>query len=319
VIGCGGLGCATLYRLAGRLGPGVLGIEQFRLGHERGASQDHSRIIRLAQHQPQYAALAPSAYQAWHEIEKASGQRIVTITGGLVIEDAAHRASTRTGTRNIEGYAQLLDRFGVDYTLLEAGEMASRWPQFQFDGDERAIYQRDTGIVDAGRANAVHAALARAQGAQIAANTPVRSVKPTTAGVEVHTDEHAYLADRVVVTSGAWTNQVLADCGAQLPLTMTQEQVTYYATPHLKEFAPENFPVFVWHGQHNFYGFPIYGEVATKLGQHMGGPEVTAETRTFEPDPQRQRRYHQFLDRHIPRFAGPELYTKTCLYTIPPD
>jgi len=41
VIGCGGLGCATLYRLAGRLGPWVLGIEQFRLGHERGSSQDH--------------------------------------------------------------------------------------------------------------------------------------------------------------------------------------------------------------------------------------------------------------------------------------
>ena len=51
----------------------------------------------------------------------------------------------------------------------------------------------------------------------------------------------------------------------------------------------------------------------------MGGPEVTAETRTFEPDPQRQRRYRQFADRHIPGFAGPELYTKTCLYTIPPD
>lgn len=206
VIGCGGLGCATLYRLAGRLGPRVIGIEQFRFGHERGSSQDHSRIIRLAQHQPQYAALAQAAYQAWHEIEKASGQRIVTITGGLVIEDATHRASTRAGTRHIEGYAQLLDRFGVDYTLLEAGEMASRWPQFRFDGGERAIYQRDTGIVDAGRANAVHAALARAHGAHIAENTPVRSVKPTTAGVGVQTDEHTYLADRVVMTSGAWTN-----------------------------------------------------------------------------------------------------------------
>jgi sarcosine oxidase len=224
-----------------------------------------------------------------------------------VIEDAARRASTRTGTRNIEGHAQLLDRFGVDYTLLEAGEVASRWPQFRFDGGERAIYQRDTGIVDAGRANAVHAALARVHGAHIVENTPVRSVKPTTAGVEVHTDEHTYLADRVVVTSGAWTNQVLADCGVRLPLTVTQEQVTYYATTHLKEFAPENFPVSMRHGQHNFYGFPICpicGEVATKLGQHMGGPEVTAETRTFEPDPQRQRRYRQFLDRHIPTFAG---------------
>lgn len=213
----------------------------------------------------------------------------------------------------------MLDRFGVDYTPLKADEVASRWPQFRLDGGERAIYQQDTGIIDAARANAVHAALARAHGAHIVESTPVRSVKPATAGVEMHTDEYAYLADRVVVTSGAWTNQVLADCGARLPLTVTQEQVTYYATPHLKEFAPETFPVFIWHGRHNFYGFPIYGEVATKLGEHMGGPEVTAETRTFEPDPQRQRRYCQFLNRHIPRFAGPELYTKACLYTIPPD
>jgi hypothetical protein len=69
----------------------------------------------------------------------------------------------------------------------------------------------------------------------------------------------------------------------------------------------------------NFYGFPVYGEVATKLGQHMGGHEVTAETRTFEPDPVRVRRYRDFLGRYIPGFLGPELYTKTCLYTIPPD
>lgn len=75
----------------------------------------------------------------------------------------------------------------------------------------------------------------------------------------------------------------------------------------------------MWHGEHNFYGFPVYGEVATKLGEHMGGPVVTAETRDFEPDPRRQQRYRQFADRHIPGFAGPELYTKTCLYTVPPD
>jgi sarcosine oxidase len=39
----------------------VLGIEPFRRGHERGGSQDDSRIIRLAQHQPQYAAPANAA------------------------------------------------------------------------------------------------------------------------------------------------------------------------------------------------------------------------------------------------------------------
>lgn len=319
VIGCGGLGSAALYRLSGRLGSDVLGIERFGLGHERGGSQDHSRIIRMAQHQAAYAALAPAAYRAWREVEQASGQRILTLTGGLVIEDAAHRNSGNTGTRNIDGYAAMFDRFGVDYELLDAAEVSARWPQFQLDGTERAIYQRDSGIVDAGRANAVHAALARANGASIVEHTPVRSVKPTAAGVEVHTGEQTYLADRVVVASGAWTNQVLTDCDTRLPLTVTQEQVTYYATAQLKTFAPENFPVFMWHGAHNYYGFPVYGEVATKLGEHMGGPAVTAESRTFDADPVRQERYRTFLDRHIPGFAGPELHTKTCLYTVPPD
>ena len=53
---------------------------------------------------------------------------------------------------------------------------------------------------------------------------------------------------------------MLAETGTRLPLTVTQEQVTYYATPNLREFAPKNFPVFMWHGAYNFYGFPVYGE-----------------------------------------------------------
>jgi sarcosine oxidase len=196
-----------------------------------------------------------------------------------------------------------------------------RWPQFRLDGSERAIFQEDSGLVDARKANAVHIALARAGGAMVLEDTPVRAVRPNGEGVEVITDGRTYLVDRVVVASDAWTNEVLRETGTRIPLTVTQEQVTYYATPNLREFSLERFPVFIWHGADNFYGFPVYGEVATKLGQHMGGlaKPVTAETRTFEPDPVRLERYRDFLSRHIPGFIGPELYTKTCLYTIPPD
>ena len=319
VIGCGGLGSAALYRLSLELGSSVLGIERFRLGHDNGASQDHSRIIRLAQHQSQYAALASEAYESWAEVEEESGVQLVTQTGGLVMEDPAERDSKRVGTRNIEGYVAAFEQFGFDYELLEAQEVMARWPQFTLGGPERAVYQERTGIVDARKANAVHAALARANGARILQETPVREVRPNGGGVEVVTDEETYLADRVVVASDAWTNEVLAGTGSRLPLTVTQEQVTYYATANLRQFSPGRFPVFMWHGAHNFYGFPVYGEVATKLGEHMGGHEVSAETRDFEPDPVRQRRYREFLQRRVPGFLGPEVYTKTCLYTVPPD
>jgi sarcosine oxidase len=173
--------------------------------------------------------------------------------------------------------------------------------------------------VDAGRANAVHQALARANGAEILDETPVRSIRPSGEGVEVVAGDETYYADRVVVAGGAWTNQILKDTGVEIPLTVTQEQVTYYSTPNLRDFAPDRFPVFIWSGTRSFYGFPVYGEVATKLGQHVGGHEVTADTRTFDADPLRQEAYRDFLSRHIPGFLGPELFTKTCLYTIPPD
>lgn len=319
VVGCGGLGSAALYWLSRELGPSVLGIERFRLGHDRGASQDHSRIIRLAQHQPEYATLAPDAYEAFYEIEEESGIQVVHKTGGLVIESADERDPARVGTRNVDGYVAAFERFGFDYEVLDPDELMHRWPQFHLKGTERAVYQEDTGLVDARKTNAVHVALARARGAEVLEETPVRAVCPSGDGVEVVTDHEVFHADRVVVTSDAWTNQVLAETGERVPLTVTQEQVTYYATPNLREFAPENFPVFMWHGAYNFYGFPVYGEVATKLGQHMGGHEVTADTRTFEPDPVRQARYRDFLGRYLPGFLGPELYTKTCLYTIPPD
>ena len=65
VLGLGGFGSAAAYWLARRAGADVLGLEQFELGHVRGESQDHSRIIRLSYHTPGYVELAKHAYQAW--------------------------------------------------------------------------------------------------------------------------------------------------------------------------------------------------------------------------------------------------------------
>src|ERR1051326_4552402 len=56
VIGCGAVGAATAYWLSRRLGGGVLALEQYQHGHSRGASEDHSRVIRHAYRRPEYTA-----------------------------------------------------------------------------------------------------------------------------------------------------------------------------------------------------------------------------------------------------------------------
>jgi sarcosine oxidase len=82
VVGLGALGSAAAWALA-RAGARVLGLEQFELGHHRGASHDHARIIRRSYHTPAYVRLAGLAYQAWAELEWEAEERLVVTTGGL--------------------------------------------------------------------------------------------------------------------------------------------------------------------------------------------------------------------------------------------
>ena len=46
---------------------------------------------------------------------------------------------------------------------------------------------------------------------------------------------------------------------------------------------------------------------------------MTPATRTFERNEVGFRRLTDFLERHLPEHVGPEILTKTCLYTLTPD
>ncbi len=81
VIGGGGIGSATAYWLSKTAGADVLCLEQWELGHGRGASEDHSRIIRLGYHAARYTALTRPSYEAWEVAERESGVQLVHRTG----------------------------------------------------------------------------------------------------------------------------------------------------------------------------------------------------------------------------------------------
>lgn len=312
VLGLGGLGSGAAYWLSRRAGAEVLGLDRFELGHRRGGSQDHSRIIRLSYHTPTYVRLAQQAYRAWAVLESEAHEQLILKTGGL---DLAPRGSVIP----LSDYSDSLQTCQIPFEHLEANEIMCRWPQFRLTDDIHGLYQPEGGIAPAAKCNAAHQRLARANGATLLENRPISSVRAVNGEVEVVAGQTAYRCEKLVVTAGAWSNQILAHFGLQLPLTVTQEQVTYFATPHLADFAPDRFPVWIWLDDPCFYGFPVYGEAGTKAAQDVGGREVTAETRTFEPDPVAQERVESFLRQYLPSALGPIIYTKTCLYTMPPD
>ena len=108
VLGLGGLGSSAAYWASKRVGAGVLGLERFELGHERGASQDHSRLIRLSYHAPHYVRFAQDAYVAWAEVEEDAAERIVHKTGGVdLYPESAYGW--------MDDYAMALDATGIAY------------------------------------------------------------------------------------------------------------------------------------------------------------------------------------------------------------
>ena len=314
VLGCGGVGSGTAYWLARRAGREVLGLEQFQLGHHNGGSQDYSRIIRLTYHDAKYTALTPHTYTAWAALEEESSVRVVTKTAS--VEFAVKNGPYQ---RDIEMYAQAMDAANIPYERINADEVMRRYPQFHLKEEVDALIQDETGIADPHKGNAAHVAMARYYGATILDNCPVNAIRPFNGGVEVETPKGTFTCRRLIITAGAWSDNVLADVGINFKLSISQEQVTYYATPNRREFAIKRFPIFIWHGKNVFYGFPVYGEVATKAAIDASGPLVTTDTRTFEADVARERLLEEWLAEYIPGFLGPKMYTKTCLYTMPKD
>jgi sarcosine oxidase len=311
VLGLGGLGSAACYWLSRRAGTDVLGIEQFELGHGRGESQDHSRIIRKTYHTVPYVRFAEQAYDAWGVVEEESGEQLVLKTGELnfwppktTLDEAAYNES--------------MAACGVPYDILDAAELRRRFPQFRFDGDIHAVYQPDGGLVGAIKANEAHRRLALRNGATLLDNMPVKHIRRVNGGYEISAGGRTFSAEKIVVAGGPWTNRLLAHFGLELPLKVTHEQVTYVDSPHLEEFSPDRFPVWIWMIHDNYYGFPVYGAAGVKIAKDRFSPTDT-DSRGFDPDAGNERDVLRFLEDHIPRAAGPVLYTKTCLLTHTPD
>jgi sarcosine oxidase len=212
-----------------------------------------------------------------------------------------------------------MDERGVPYEVLDTAQVARRWPQLALPDGTVTLYQARTGIAPAARGVAAMQRAASAAGAVLRDESPVTAVRDLgAAGVEVDAGGTTYRVRRLVVTADAWTNDVLAHLDHHLPLTVTQEQVTYFSPTESARFAPARFPVWIWMDDPSFYGFPTYGEPTVKAAQDCGGPPVTGDQRSFEPDPGRERLLAEFMARTLPG-SGPVQRSTTCLYTLTPD
>jgi sarcosine oxidase len=308
VVGVGGMGSAALYHLA-RRGKRVLGIERFDLLHERGSSHGLTRIIRLAYFEhPDYVPLLRRAYELWHELEEDAHEQLLHTTG--IVEG---------GPEILEGVLRSCEAHDIAHEVLNGTEVARRFPAFDLPPEMEVVYQADGGFVVPERCIVAHVEGALECGATLRARERVLEWSDGQNGVRVRTDRGTVEAERIVVTAGAWSDDV-----ARLPpgsVRAVRQVLAWFQPSRPELFVPERMPVFnlVRDGDH-FYGFPAHGIPGVKLGRYerdgeSGEPDGISREATVEDEA----RLRELARRYLPEGAGPTVALKTCLFELSPD
>jgi sarcosine oxidase len=308
VVGVGGMGSAALYHLA-RRGRRVLGIERFDIPNDRGSSHGVTRIIRKAYFEhPSYVPLVQRAYELWRELESEAGEQLLFITGAV-----------EGGPRIFEGAVHSSIEHALPFEELDGAEVGRRFPAFRLPPELRVVYQRDGGFLLSERCILAHVAGARARGADVHTDERVLEWSAGENGVRVRTARREVEAERLVLTAGAYSQEV-----ARLApgMVVPQRQVLGWLEPSREElFAPDRFPVFnLALEEGHVYGFPTHGMPGFKIGWYdhegvRGDPdEIPREVTADDEVPLRR-----FAERYFPDGAGPTLELKACLFELSPD
>ena len=315
VIGAGAMGSATAYHLA-RSGKSVLLLEQFEIGHENGSSHGNSRIFRLSYEETVYVALARAAKPMWLELEAQSNQKLFIPTGGLDLGEP--------GSPVFEDCMEAMRAEGVDYEVLSASQIRSRFPQFQINDSLIGVYQSETAVLNAVECVRAMTNLACKSGAVLKERSAVVKLENRNGVAEIATPEETYRARAVVISAGAWANSLLSDLNLQLPFQVRKEQYLFFAAREPDLFKPGKMPVFLEYGCGEtdiigMYGFPLLEMNAVKVAAHQRGPYVELARRTFELEVDGAADVEQYVRQRFGTALGEVVASKTCLYTNTPD
>lgn len=311
IIGAGIMGSATACELS-RRGRRVLLLDQFTPPHTRGSSHGETRVIREVYFEhPSYVPLVQRAYKLWHELEGRQKERLLTITGGLMIgpEDGAV----------FRGAKQSAEQHRLLHEILNARQINARFPAFNVPEEYVAVYEPRAGMLFAEKCHQAFLNEAAKHGAGFRWGEKVDRWTSTGRHVEMQTGNDCYLADQLVIATGAWAGRTVPALSDKLKI---ERQVLHWFDPRARrsDFDPGSLPVHVWEygpGKY-FYALPDAGS-GVKVALHHQGETTSAETVDREASDREKLEMRQLVTKFLPALNRPPHQSTVCLYTNTAD
>jgi monomeric sarcosine oxidase len=319
VIGGGTIGLAAAY-YAAAAGYRTVLFEQFDIGNSKASSDGDSRMFRVMYADATMARLAEASLGQWREIEESSGQELLRRNGLLFYGLAS---------QNVEGdLAQcqaVMTQLGIPYLrydqpgLLAAYPVFSSLPQAYF-----GLSQPSGATIVVKNSLKTFASLAQARGATLLTNcqATVRVGPSRTPPYLVETPQGTFLANKLILAPGAWSNRVLSAFDIQLNLTIWQMTVAYFAVD-----ASLSWPMWYEFGRGPsgqellFYGFPPLEQPGRiKVSADFTNNVYTDPGQcSYQPDPDILGMMSAFLSQRFRGVQQQALGPMTCLYTMSAD
>lgn len=261
VVGAGIIGLMAAAKAAER-GKRVAVVEQHFPGTQEGSSAEHVRMWRTLYNEPNHSRLAYQAGDMYADLERTTGRKILHHHG--LLNFGIETDPTPEGT--LLAPIETLQELGKPYSVLTAREIEKKYPFRNLPSHYVGIYQPDNAVIDVKNAFAAAIEACTRHGVEFRNRSRVTHLENSANGVDVHLDSEAPIhADKVILASGAYTNQILLPSfGFELDLTIWDMCFAYYRL----DGTARDYPMwFQFDRSYNGYSDLFYGFPAVDFGR----------------------------------------------------
>lgn len=316
VAGLGAMGSCTLAELA-RRGVRAIGIDRFAPPHDLGSSHGGSRVIRTSYFEhPDYVPLLRHAYAGYDRLSAEAGERLRHETGLVVAGEP--------GNPTTFGMLESARLHGIAVEALDGAELVRRHPAFDVPPDWEVAFEPTGGFVRPEATIRAALGVARAHGAEVVVEAPIKRWEARPGGVAVETSAGRFEAASLVLACGAWMPEVV---GAAVPdLVPTRETILWLSDEGRSEWRDPGLPVWLFDrgAAPAVYGVPAFDGMEVprgmKVGLHGRGPRATPASIHDPIDPAIVEETVRATDERV-RGAGRVAIAgaRHCLYTMSRD
>jgi len=309
VAGLGSHGSAAAYHLAKREHR-VLGFDRFARGHTLASFGGLSRIIRLSYYEhSSYVPLLKRAWDLWRELERESGEALLTQTGGLYMGPPEGDL--------VSGALASARMHDLAHEVLDNAELKRRYPVFDVDRDWIGLLDAQAGWLAPERSIETHLRLAERHGASLRFAEPIERWERDGEGVRVFSARGSYRSRRLVIAAGAWLPRLLPQLAPHL---WVERNVLFWFEPRGEIDAFARLPVYIVDDTDRmYYGFPYDPGNGLKMAGLHFGDRVDPDTVDREPSVRDEERVRAWLRRRMPLADGERRRAQVCMYTNSPD